>query len=84
MRFPGVPCLGSLWRSFSGSLLTSFPAYPLTRGPAIPLPHNAAFEQTPPLGADGSRIPQEFLVHGLREPRVGRLEHVRIHEPHPN
>ncbi len=47
-----------------------------------PLADDAALEQPAPVGAYGRRITEELLVHRLREARVGRLEHVRVHRIH--
>jgi hypothetical protein len=62
-------------------VLACFPASPLPSLRPIPLANNPALEQPAPFGTYGGRITQEFLVHRLREARVGRLEHVWIHEP---
>jgi hypothetical protein len=66
---------------FPTSPLPCFPASLLPRLGAVALTHDAALEQPAPFRADRSRIPEEFFIHGLGEARVGRLEHVRIHEP---
>ena len=46
------------------------------------LTHDPALEQPAPLRTHRRGIPEELLVHGLRETSVGRFEHVRIHEAH--
>src|SRR5690606_23911182 len=44
-----------------------------------PLAHDAALEQGAPIIPDGLRVLQELFVHGLREARVGRFEHIGFH-----
>jgi hypothetical protein len=40
---------------------------------------DTALEELPPLGGDARGVPEELLIEGLRESRVGCFEDVRIH-----
>ena len=95
-RPPGGAAVGragggrSLGRGGSKRRAVGWPAPRLlTARSARPPPFGLGLSPTTPLsnsrrhsGPDRRRVAEELLVHGLREARVGRLEHVGIHEAH--